>query len=37
MLTAETLNALLNDEILPSRMPDAGLLTDYLPETRNRG
>ncbi|ADD42194.1 pyridoxal phosphate-dependent aminotransferase [Stackebrandtia nassauensis] len=30
MLTAETLNALLNDEILPSRMPDAGLLTDYL-------
>lgn len=30
MLTAETLNALLNDEILPSRMPDAALLAEYL-------
>ncbi|BCL17403.1 pyridoxal phosphate-dependent aminotransferase [Micromonospora sagamiensis] len=37
MLTAETLRTLLDDDLLPSRMPDVGLLVDYLRSGRRHG
>lgn len=37
MLTAETLRTLLDDDLLPSRMPDVGLLVSYLKEGGRHG
>lgn len=37
MLTADTLDALLHDDVLPSRMPDVGLLVGYLKDNRPHG